>query len=238
MKISVIIPAYNEEKYIGECLENIIKYAPESVKEILVINNASSDRTGEVASAFHQVRVINEPNKGLTKARQRGLMECKGDLLAFVDADSHVPDGWFETINKEFTKDSNLVFLSGPYIYYDTSVLQRWMVKHLYYGVLARFVYLFTGYVATGGNMVMSKSALLKVGGFDTKITFYGEDTDIAKRLHKVGKTKFNFKMIMLTSARRFAGDGTIKTGAKYLANYAAITFGKKEIIKEYKDIR
>jgi len=238
MTISVIIPAFNEEKYIGACLENIIKYAPENLVEILVVNNASTDKTAEVAASFHQVRVANEPAKGLTKARQRGLTESTGDILAFVDADCLIPENWFEIINTEFIQNSKLVFLSGPYVYYDTPSWKRWMVRRLYWQTLARGIHLFTGYLATGGNMIMSKGALQKVGGFDTGIAFYGEDTDIARRLHKIGKTKFNFNLVMPTSARRFVGEGTLKTGAKYVANYTSIMLAKKPLMKKYKDIR
>jgi len=238
MTISLIIPAYNEEKYIGDCLRGILKYAPENLKEIIVVNNASTDNTAAVASSFNKVRVVNEPQKGLTKARQRGLQEATGDLLAFVDADSLVPDNWFKIINREFSADPGIVFLSGPYIYYNTPAWQKWLVHWMYWRGLGRIIYFFTGYMAAGGNMVMSKQALQKIGGFDTSIAFYGEDTDIARRLHQIGKTKFNFDFTMLTSGRRFAGEGTIKTGARYVANYTSIMLTKKPAMKKYKDIR
>lgn len=238
MNISVIIPAYNEEKCLPFCLERILKYAPENLLEIIVVNNASTDSTAKVASAFGKVRVVNEPQKGLTKARQRGLVEAKGDLLAFVDADSLVPENWFRIINREFLSHSNLVCLSGPYVYYDTPAWQQWCVKWLYWGMLARVIYFFTKYMATGGNLVAQKTALKKIGGFDTSIVFYGEDTDIARRLHEVGEVKFHYGFIMPTSGRRFAKEGTIATGAKYVANYTSIMFTKKPILKSYKDIR
>ncbi len=238
MTISVIIPAYNEEKYIGECLKGILKNAPDNLKEIIVVNNASTDKTAEVAAAFPGVRVVNESNKGLTKARQKGLSEAGGDLLAFVDADSLVPANWFKIINREFKSNNSLVCLSGPYIYFDIPAWHQWMVKHLYYGILAKIIYFFTGYMASGGNFVAKKDALLKIGGFDTNIVFYGEDTDIARRLYKVGKVKFSSDFFMLTSGRRFAGEGTVQTGAKYVANYTSIMLTKKPVLKKYKDIR
>jgi len=91
MTISVVIPAYNEEKCIGACLENVIKYAPDNLKEIVVVNNASTDKTAEIASKFPKVRVVFEPDKGLTKARQAGLMAAEGDLVAYVDATAWCP---------------------------------------------------------------------------------------------------------------------------------------------------
>jgi glycosyltransferase involved in cell wall biosynthesis len=238
MTISVVIPAYNEEKDIGECIKSVLANAPENLEEIIVVNNASTDKTQEAALAFPEVRVLSEPQKGLTKARQRALLEAKGELLAFIDADNLVPKNWFKIINKEFAANPKLVCLSGPYVYYNTPAWQKWCVKWLYWRLLGRVVYFFTGYMATGGNMILSKQALLKIGGFDTSIAFYGEDTDIARRLYHVGKTKFNFDLVMLTSGRRFAGEGTVATGARYLANYASIMFTKKPVMKKYKDIR
>ncbi len=238
MTISIIIPAYNEERYIGNCLCGILKYASDNLKEIIVVNNASTDKTAKVAASFAGVRVVDEPSKGLTKARQRGLLEATGELLAFVDADSLVPENWFNIINREFSADNKLVCLSGPYVYFDTPAWQQWMVKHLYYGMLARIAYFFSGYMVSGGNFVARKDALLKIGGFDISIAFYGEDTDIARRLHKVGKVKFCSEFFMSTSGRRFANEGTINTGAKYVANYTSVMLTKKPVVKKYKDIR
>ena len=238
MTISVIIPAYNEENYIGATLQSVVNNAPENLLEIIVVNNASTDRTAEVASGFDKVRVVNEPEKGLTRARQAGLNAAQGDLLAFIDADSLVPRNWFNVINKEFAANPALVALSGPYIYYDTPAWQRWAVQLLYYGILARMIYVFTKYIITGGNFVAKKEALFKIGGFDTKIEFYGEDTDIARRLSEAGKVKFNWNFFMPTSGRRFAKEGVIATGAKYLMNYVSIMFTKKPVLKKYKDVR
>lgn len=236
--ISVIIPAYNEEKYIGATLKSVVDNAPENLLEIIVVNNACTDSTAQIASAFPKVRVVNESNKGLTRARQAGLVAAQGELLAYVDADSLVSKDWFNDLNKQFTKDPQLIFLSGPYIYYDTPAWQQWCVKWLYYGTLARLIYFFTGYMASGGNFTVKKEALLQIGGFNTKIEFYGEDTDIVKRLSAVGKVKFDWGFIMATSARRFAGEGTFKTGAKYVANYTAIMLTKKPLSKKYTDVR
>lgn len=238
LTISVVIPAYNEEQYIGACLRQIIQSKPFNVKEIIVVNNASTDKTAEVAGNFPQVRVVFESQKGLTKARQRGLNEASGDLLAFVDADSLVPQNWFETVNREFAADSGLVCLCGPYVYYDTPKWQQWAVKWLYYNMLARVIYFFTKYMGTGGNMVARRDALLKIGGFDTSIKFYGEDTDTARRLHEVGKVKFSWNFLMPTSGRRFAKEGTFKTGVTYVANYTGVMLTKKPVTKDYEDIR
>ena len=90
-KISLIIPAHNEEKYIADCLEHVIKNSNGKFFEIIVVNNVSSDKTEEIALKFPGVRVVHEHNKGLTHARQRGYIEAKGDILAYIDADTRMP---------------------------------------------------------------------------------------------------------------------------------------------------
>lgn len=117
--ISIIIPAHNEEKNIGSCLSSIIEYSPKNLLEIIVVDNASTDMTAVISQKFPKVRVVYEPEKGSNRARQKGFLEAKGDLLAFVDADSMIAKNWFDTVNEKFSRDKKLVCLSGPYQYYD-----------------------------------------------------------------------------------------------------------------------
>jgi glycosyltransferase involved in cell wall biosynthesis len=234
-KISLIIPAYNEEKYIGECLKSALKNGGE-IFEIIVVNNASTDNTKIVAESFANVKVVDESQKGLTRARQRGLIEAKGDIIAYIDADTKMPSGWVKKINKYFEKDEKTVCISGPYIYYDQSFIGKILVW--IYWLFAYIMYFFVGYMAVGGNFAAKKEALLKIGGFDQNISFYGEDTDIARRLSKVGKVKFFLNLYMYTSARRFKGEGVAQTAAKYVMNFLSEIFRKKPITDDYKDIR
>jgi glycosyltransferase involved in cell wall biosynthesis len=232
----LIIPAHNEEKYINVCLESIVKNGKE-LYEIVVVNNASTDKTKEIAASFSRVRVVTEPKKGANRARQRGVEESSGNIIAFIDADTKMPENWVREIIVNFQKDEKLVCLSGPYVFYDVSVLTRVSVW-LYWNVFARIAYLFTGYMAVGGNLIVRREALEKIGGFDTNINFYGDDTDTAKRLYKVGKVKFNQKLIMHTSARRLKGEGFFLTTYRYVANFLSEVFTGKPITSEYKDIR
>src|ERR1035437_9659082 len=133
MKLSLIIPAYNEEKYIGACLEHAIKNSKGKFSEIIVIDNASTDKTAEVARKFNGVKVIRENEKGVTKARQRGLKESPGDILAYIDADTRMPEKWIEILEKTFIENLDYVCLSGPYIYYDVSKFQQFLVKLYWY---------------------------------------------------------------------------------------------------------
>jgi dolichol-phosphate mannosyltransferase len=89
--ISVVIPAYNEEAFIGKLLDAILAVDTESLgftKEIIVVNDGSKDGTADVVKTFPQVRLINQnPNQGRGAALKRGIVETKGDYILFQDAD-------------------------------------------------------------------------------------------------------------------------------------------------------
>lgn len=233
--LSIVIPAFNEEKYLGPTLQSVVQNAPENLLEIIVVNNASSDHTADVAGGFTKVRVVNEPHKGLTRARQKGLVSAQGQLIAYIDADTRVNQKWFETLFKEFAADQKLICLSGPYKYYDLKAPDKWVVTT--WNFFAGMVSL-RGHVIMGGNFVAKKQALFSAGGFDPNIEFFGEDTDIARRLHKIGKIKFTKRFLIGTSARRFKKEGLIKTGWKYLINFCSVVFLKKPVSIKYTDIR
>ena len=95
MRLSIVVPAYNEEAYLPDCLESILIQTRDLAEpaEIIVVNNASTDRTPEVALGYPGVRVVDEPRKGLTFARQAGYAASTGDLVANVDSDSRRA-GW------------------------------------------------------------------------------------------------------------------------------------------------
>ncbi len=235
--ISLVIPAHNEEKYVGAALDHAIDSGAGRFKEIIVVDNLSTDNTKKVAEQRHGVRVVPENKKGLVLARQRGFMETSGDILAYVDADTHMPKDWYDNVVKEFSKDENLVCLSGPYIYYDIPRWQQHLVK-VYWYILGMPAYFFIGYMITGGNFAIRRSALEKMKGFDTSIAFYGEDTNIARRASAFGKVKFKPSFVMYTSGRRLSGQGLFKTGWLYVANFLSEVVLKRPAHSEYKDIR
>lgn len=245
MKISVVICAYNEQDYVGQTLQSVVDSKNDDLYEIIVVNNASTDKTKEVALSFPGVKVVDEMQKGLTKARQAGLMAAQGDILCYLDADTLVNKEWFEVLKKEFANNVSLVCLSGPYIYYGLPHMDNFFVRNwtnfwiwIWHWFIFRIASSKHGYVIMGGNFSAKKDALVKAGGFDSTIAFYGEDTDIARRLTAVGKVKFIKEFAVKSSARRFESEGLIRTALKYLVNYVSIVFIKKPVTYEYNDIR
>lgn len=245
MKLAFVIPAYNEEKLIGTCLESVLAEIKRSgiPADVIVVNNASTDRTGEIARSYAGVRVVDEPKKGLVNARDAGFAASEGyDLVANIDSDTIVPEGWLDVVMREFKQDKNLVCLSGPYIYYDMAWHNRVMVN-MFYGLtyliylLNRFI-LRVGSVVQGGNFVFKREAWVKAGGYDRSIEFFGEDTDVAVRLSRIGGVKWTFGLKMKTSGRRLEAEGVFRTAATYTLNFFWVTFRGKPATMEYKDVR
>jgi glycosyltransferase involved in cell wall biosynthesis len=266
MRLSFVVPAYNEEAYLPACLESILNQIDPATSglasdtcEIIVVNNASTDRTREVALRYPGVTVVDEPRKGLTFARQAGFAASTGELIANVDADSRLTPGWVAKVLTTFAEaeasaavKSNsaakseaqrpLAAFSGPLVYYDLTPQQRRLV-HIFYMTawttyaINRYV-LRVGSMVQGGNFVVSRASLEAIGGFNTAISFYGEDTDIARRLNDVGEVRFTFDLKMSSSARRLKSEGMLTMAARYSINYLWTTFFKRPFTDKYIDIR
>ena len=242
--ISFVVPAYNEERHLARTLSAIIAEINRSGcrAEVIVVNNASTDATVAVAAAFPAVIVVDEPEKGLVQARRAGFQRASGALIANVDADTIVTDGWLQRVLAEFNRHPGLVALSGPYIYYDVSKKARAAVRAFYvmgYGfyVLNRFV-LRVGSMLQGGNFVVRRAALEQIGGYNPLFSFYGEDTDLARRLQAVGAVKFTFRLPALSSGRRLLEEGLWRIGLRYSMNFVWATFRHRPFTDDWIDVR
>jgi glycosyltransferase involved in cell wall biosynthesis len=248
MKISFVVPAYNEEVLLQRSLPAIrdeILRAGQVLgedAEIIVVNNASTDRTREVAEAIPGVRVVDEPRKGLVQARWCGFEHSSGDLIANIDADTIIPPGWLTEVMRQFGKSKTLVALSGPYIYYGVPRRVNWVVGAYYRVAWTAYIFnrfvLDVGSMLQGGNFIVKRSAMLKLGQPSLRFSFYGEDTDMARRLSKVGGVKFTFKLPAESSGRRLVGEGVFTIGLRYSMNFFWATFRKKPFTEAWQDIR
>ena len=236
LKISVIIPAYNEEKYLGTCLDSVLKNVGDKIHEIIVVDNASSDNTSNIAKSYQNVKVFYEDKKGVMNARQRGYIESTGDLIAYLDADTKMSADWYDIVIKEFSSNSNLACLSGRVSYYDGSFTQN--ILGFVFWFFSMPVYYFVGYMAIFSNLIIRKNVVDKMGGLDTSITFYGDDTNTARRAKAFGISKFKFNFVMPVSARRLAKNGLLKSGIVYIINFFSEVINKKPFSNDHIDIR
>jgi len=234
--ISLVIPAYNEQNYLPACLDAVMRNVAGKVLEVIVVDNNSTDGTRDIVARYPTVKYVFEPNKGITRARQCGYRASSGDIVAYVDADTHPPAGWVEQIGQQFDAQANLAVLSGPYSFYDLSGLRNKVSAGWF--VAARPLSKLTGYLMVGGNFAIRRDVLDKMGGFDRSIEFYGEDVDIAKRAKSFGKVLFSPRFVMPTSGRRMTRHGFAKIAAIYFTNYVSVAFRGKPASQLYEDVR
>lgn len=101
MVISVIVPVYNVELILPKCLESILKYN-ENIIEVILVNDGSTDRSGDICEQFQfkdsRVRVFHTENRGVSSARNLGILNANGDYLAFVDSDDFISDDYFPVL--------------------------------------------------------------------------------------------------------------------------------------------
>lgn len=236
-KISLIIPAYNEEKYLKDCLDCIAQQQ-HFIDEVIVVDNNSFDRTSHIAHSYSFVKVVVEKQRGVTHARQKGYLEAQGNIIAFIDADTRMPIEWVTKVIQEFEKNHDVVCVSGPIEYYDQPYFFRLITKYIFWYCFGYPVYRMVGYMAIGGNLAVRKQTLDAMGGWDTKINFYGDDTDFSRRACQFGKVKFIINFSMPTSSRRLKGQGIFKTTYLYVKNYVSQVFINRPVTHDSVDIR
>lgn len=205
--ISVIIPAYNEEKYLEDCLRAFEKQTfAKSNFEVIVVDNCSTDKTAIVARSLG-AKVVSCGTLGVSHARQVGALAAKGEIIAGTDADTLVAQDWLEVIDKTFAKDSELVGITGSVEFLSQSSLNRFLAKNTFPNLI-KALYFFGRTVLNGFNFAVKRTAFLEIGGFNTKLSSY-EDIDLGLRLGKIGKMAYIEQMRVFTSGRRIDSSRT-----------------------------
>jgi glycosyltransferase involved in cell wall biosynthesis len=226
--ISVVIPAYNEEKLLSHVLTSLKKQTFSHPYEIIVVDNNSTDRTGEIAKKYGAT-VILEKKQGYAQACNKGFYAAKGIIIARADADYVLPTHWLEVIWNVFQKkDQVLVAVGGP-VY----PLEGYGWERLFtYPASVAWIYILKlfGRGFLFPNIAMRKVDFLKTKGFNTDISF-GEDMDMCKQLQSLGNVEINLHIYAYASMRRLYNMGFMKFMTEYvLANQMAMWRGKKAV--------
>ncbi|MFO0703569.1 MAG: glycosyltransferase [Patescibacteria group bacterium] len=197
IKVSVVIPAYNEESYIGKTLESLQK---QTVKpdEIIVVDNASTDKTSDIAKSYG-ARVICEPRSGTSFARKTGFDAASFEVIARTDADTIPDKKWIENIKKYFARGIDA--LTGP-VFLDTPVLKKNYVAYESFMILLKLI--LGTEVWLGANTVLTKSLWTKAKKHlleDDRMTH--EDTELALAVAHYSRIKYKRDVVVFTSDRR-----------------------------------
>ncbi len=187
--VTAVVCAYNEERRIGGCLDSLarVKY-PDF--EVLVCDDGSSDRTREIAerSGF---TVLPLPHAGLSTARNAGLAQATGDIVAYLDADAACHPEWPYHLALAFD-NPRVVAAGGPNLPFPGAGLVERAVAFSPGGPAEVLVSDTRAEHVPGCNMAFRRSALIDIGGFDPAYTAAGDDVDVCwKLLDRGGEIAF-----------------------------------------------
>lgn len=220
IQISVVIPAFNEEKYIQNSLFSLLKSEQKTAinYEVILVDNNSTDQTVQLAQKFAKgmnLRIIKETKQGRGAARARGFEEAKGEIILSADADTIFYSGWVEFLAKELKKNvvgvtTSCKIVEGP--------IWNQMLFNLSQPLIMFIYKIFTGHFwLSGFSFGITKEAYFKAGGFNPNLQAQ-EDTDLSFRVSKLGEIKFIHKPVIF-SARRFK-DGLVEGYLEYIKSY------------------
>jgi glycosyltransferase involved in cell wall biosynthesis len=209
VKLSIVIPAYNEEKYIGRTLQAArAVLATVDEAEIVVVDNESTDTTRKIAEAFG-ARIVIESKHNIGAVRNTGGLAAKGEIIVFLDADTVVAPGLFEKI-VEIMADERCVGGSVA-VEYERTYRRKWIRYYLMcWQFWGRFLKM-----RQGAAQFCRREAFRELGGYDTSI-YLGEDIEFHWRLDKLAKksggyTAFIEEPKVITSSRRYDTMGIVR---------------------------
>lgn len=226
LNVSIIIPAWNEEERIADCLTNATRQTVEP-HEVIVVDNKSTDRTCEIVERFQRehpqtpVTLLHQNDEqGLIPTRNFGLNAATGDVLGRVDADCMLKPDWVEIVSGIFSEDPQAMGATGPVVYYDMPGKKAgltgddWIRRHTYRADDNQ-VLLF------GSNMAVRASAWHIIAGevCRDKEDVMHEDIDVSLHLLSHGfKTVYSQRMICGISARRM--DTSFRSFHRYMQRF------------------
>jgi len=186
LRVSIVIPAYNEECHIKECLDSI---AEQTVRpfEVIVVDNNSKDRTAEIARSFSFVTLTREKKQGLIPARNTGLNLAKGDILSRIDADVQLPRNWVEHLQRFYAQSSHdSLACSSPASFYNIrlpAAISSWCTTKIF-----EINKLLTGsYTLWGTNMVVTAQQWRRIRRYVCDRKDIHEDLDMSIHLRRAG---------------------------------------------------
>ncbi len=232
MKISIVVPAYNEEKCLPATLEKIGAATAncDCESEVIVVDNESTDKTAQIAKDFG-AKVVSEIEHNIAKVRNTGAKNAGGDVLIFVDADMLVPETLFQIIADRMKNEKCF----GGAVAVDYEPFERqWMKYYLRGGELWQTVFNWR----QGATQFCRKSVFHEIGGYDETI-FMSEDVQFYRQLAKHAKQNDAYLFFVeeprvVTSARRFDKMSLWKTLLLTNPMFFVLTSRKKWFWKDW----
>jgi len=194
LTISLVIPVYNEERHLQNCLE-AVRRQRQPFHEIIVVDNNSSDATAAIIRQFPEIKLLHEAKQGVVHARTTGFNAATGEIIARIDGDTIVPPDWSSTLQTIFA-DNTVAAVSGKVEYYDMAADRLFNRIDLFFRryfarVLGREVAL------QASNMAIRRSSWHKVRQSICLSGDLHEDFDLAIHTNKAGQTvRFDERLV------------------------------------------
>jgi len=193
-KISIIIPAFNAEKYIAETIQSVLNQTFENW-ELIIINDGSKDSTEDIIKSFSDVRIIliSQENQGVSAARNRGLDIAKGSNITFLDADDILPPKSLEVRVNYLNINSDIDLVDGIGLVKDLTLTKTLRIHNPYYhgDLLPRLVRLDSKVFST--NSYMFRKSILGDTKFQEDMT---HSEDIFFYIELSSKQKINYSYV------------------------------------------
>jgi cellulose synthase/poly-beta-1,6-N-acetylglucosamine synthase-like glycosyltransferase len=185
-KVTVIVPAYNEEKTIAKTIRSLLNLDYPKL-QIIVIDDGSTDSTYRIAKTFRGIEVYKKKNGGKAAALNLGLKKAKGELVGALDADSFVDKNALRNMIGYFEDERIVAVTPSLRVYKPKTILQKIQRVEYLIGIFLRKVFSFIGsiHVTPGPFTIYRKSFFDKHGGYDeNNLT---EDIEVALRIQSIG---------------------------------------------------
>jgi cellulose synthase/poly-beta-1,6-N-acetylglucosamine synthase-like glycosyltransferase len=225
--VSVIVPTWNEERYLPKCLGSLVDQSVKEPFEIIVVDGGSEDRTVDIAREYAD-KVFVRRGQPVGAARNTGAKNARGKVLAFIDADTVASPRWLSEVAETFRREPVAVGVTGPTLPYEGSQLDR-----LVYTVATGWgqrVSLKLGLAHVAGfNCAYRKAAFWEAGGFDEHRDL-SEDVLLSLKMRRLGRILFDPGMVAFTSLRRIEQCGYLYLTTYYLINAAAMLTLKRSL--------
>ncbi|MCS6927689.1 MAG: glycosyltransferase [Candidatus Binatia bacterium] len=184
MLISVVIPCYNQARFLAEAIESVLAQTYPRF-EIIVVDDGSTDHTAAVARSYSQVTYLHQANQGLSAARNAGWRACAGECVVFLDADDRLLPGALAAGIGCVQDHPECAFVSGHfrYITADGTFLHEY--PQIYVARDHYQAFLRGNYIGMHATVMYRRSALEEAGGFDPSLRAC-EDYDLYLRIARV----------------------------------------------------
>lgn len=221
VKISIIIPTLNEEKYLEETLKSLLnqKHVPEY--ELVIADGGSTDNTIKIAKKYADL-VVHEPKRTTAAGRQSGALASHGEILVSANADCIYPENWLVNIIKPLEKKKIAASL-GKILPKDGDFIDN-VFSNLFLNPTANLLSKINLHFAAGENMAIKRREFLKVRGFNSNLVC-AEDTDLIKRIKKYGKIVYIPEAVVYVSMRRVRKWGKLYFVYFHTSNFIKMHF-------------